>query len=61
MKGPLQGWPIDTNSWQDNVFCFLNSKGSLIVGNIKQSKLFHYVEKDFLNQHIIDGLRRLVK
>ena len=61
MKGPLQGWPMDTTSWQDNVFCFLNSKGDLIVGNIKQSKLFHYVEKDFLNQYIIDGLRRLVK
>jgi hypothetical protein len=60
MKAPLQGWANDSIHWQDSVFYFLNSKGDLVVGNIKQSKLFHYVEKDFLNQRIIDGLKRLI-
>lgn len=59
MKGPLQGWFADPVSWQDNVFCFLNSKGDLIVGNIKQSRLFHYVEKNFLNTTILNSLERL--
>lgn len=60
MKPEIQGWEIPTVHWQDSVFSLLNSKGDLIVGNIKQSKIFHYVEKDFINTKIIKTLEELV-
>lgn len=59
MKIPLQGWPIFPDSWQNSVPFVLNSKGDLVVGNIRQTKLFHYVEKDFLNKSIIKQLEDL--
>lgn len=48
MKSGLQSWPVARESWQDVVSFVLNSKGDLVVNNIKQSKLFHYVEKSFM-------------
>lgn len=59
MKPALQGWSPIPSSWQDTIPSVLNSKGDLVVGNIKQSKLFHYVEKDFLKPNIIKQLERL--
>ena len=59
MKPALQNWSIVPASWQDTVPYVLNSKGDLIVGNIKQSKIFHYVEKDFLTTTILNQLKRL--
>lgn len=56
MKPNLQGWPLLPMSWQDGIHYILNSRGELIVGNIKQSKLFHYVEKDFLSKKILKTL-----
>jgi hypothetical protein len=60
MKIPLQGWPSLPTSWQDAVPFVLNSKGDLIVGNIKQQKLFHYVEKNFITEPILTQLEELV-
>lgn len=60
MKSAIQGWPILTESWQDVVPYILNSKGDLIVGNIKQTKVFHYIEKNFLNNELIKKLEGLV-
>jgi hypothetical protein len=60
MKIRLQGWPASFESWQDAVPFVLNSKGQLVVGNIKQPKLFHYVEKSFLSKKIITKLKELV-
>jgi hypothetical protein len=59
MKTPLQGWPINPVSWQDTVPYVLTSKGNLIVGNIKQPAIFHYVEKDFITDSIINRLQEL--
>ncbi len=59
MKTGIQGWPAPAESWQDTVPFVLNSKGSLIVGNIKQPKLFHYVEKNFISKKIIKKLKDL--
>jgi ABC-type amino acid transport substrate-binding protein len=59
MKPALQGWSPTPASWQDTVPFVLNSKGDLVIGNIKQSKLFHYVEKDFLTPVIMQQLERL--
>ena len=60
MKPHLQNWPLLPSSWQDGIHYILNSRGELIVGNIKQSKLFHYVEKDFLSKKIINTLEEIV-
>jgi glutathionylspermidine synthase len=59
MKLPLQGWEMLPASWQDTVPFVLNSRGELIVGNIKQTKLFHYVEKNFLSKKILSRLEEL--
>ena len=59
MKTPLQGWSPIPASWQDTVPHVLTSKGDLIVGNIKQSKLFHYVEKTFITSSIVSKLEEL--
>jgi hypothetical protein len=59
MKVGIQNWPVPFDSWQDTVPFVLNSKGDLIVGNIKQPKLFHYVEKNFLSNKILSKLKEL--
>lgn len=58
MKSGLQGWPYLPESWQDAVPYVLNSKNQLIVGNIKQPKLFHYVEKNFMSKKMVEKLEK---
>lgn len=60
MKPGIQGWEKYLDSWQDTVSYLLNNEGRLVVGNIKQSKLFHYVEKDFLSSRMIAKLEEIV-
>jgi hypothetical protein len=59
MKPHLQGWDHTSENWQDTVLSVLNAKGDLIVGNIKQSKLFHYFEKTFVTPKLIQRLEEL--
>jgi hypothetical protein len=59
MKPLLQGWNSAPETWQDSVI--YNFTGdSLTVSNIRQHKLFHYVEKDFLSDKILKKLTELV-
>ena len=60
MKPNLQDWPRPTEKWMDSVPYSLNSNGDFLVGNIKQHYLFHYVDKGFISQSIIDKLEALV-
>jgi hypothetical protein len=60
MKPAIQGWPLIPEKWQTAVPYFLNPQGELLVGNIKQTKLFHYIEKDFLTPALINQLEGLV-
>jgi hypothetical protein len=59
MKSPNQGWPTVHDKWTDAVSSVLTSKGELLVGNIKQPALFHYVEKDFITPQLITKLESL--
>jgi hypothetical protein len=59
MKSHLQGWDNHSENWQDIVPSVLNTKGDLVVGNIKQSKLFHYIEKDFITPKLLKRLEDL--
>ncbi len=59
MKPAIQGWIMDNARWQNAVHSLMNSKGELHIANIKQQKLFHYVEKDFLKSDIVDTIMEL--
>ena len=60
MKSPIQGWDSTPSSWQNAVQYSLNSKGEFTVSNIRQTRLFHYVDKDFLTLPLIKKLEELV-
>jgi hypothetical protein len=60
MKPMVQDWETPSVQWKDSVSFNLNSSGDLVVGNIKQSKIFHYVEKDFLNNRVVNLFEGLV-
>ena len=60
MKPPIQGWTTPHTSWQHAVSYVLTRNGDLIVGNIKQTKLFHYVEKNFITPKLLQKLQDLV-
>lgn len=59
MKSAIQGWDPIPSSWQNTVPVVLNRKGELVVGNIRQSRIFHYVEKDFISDNILTRLKEL--
>ena len=59
MKLPLQDWPFAASTWYDTVPVLLNDQGELFVGNIKQHKLFHYVEKNFISDSMLKKLQDL--
>ena len=59
MKPAIQGWPTTPNRWLDVVPYVFNKRGELMVGNIKQSRLFHYVDKNFINDDILEKLETL--
>ena len=58
MKSPLQNWNDATENWQDRVSYNFNDN-VLTIGNIRQYKLIHYVENDFLSPQIIKRLEEL--
>ena len=59
MKTRLQNVPLGEN-WTDTLFVDFNSDLELIVGGLKQSGVFHYVEDEFLTDGIINILEDAV-
>lgn len=59
MKPHLQGWKTLSSVWQD--FVLTNFTNALTVSNIKQQKLFHYIENDFLSENILLRLKELAR
>jgi len=54
MKLHGQNWKTNlTDRWQERVGVYLNSDCELKVGNFKQNGIFHYTEKDFLNDAVL--------
>jgi hypothetical protein len=54
MKTRCQDWKIFvTEKWQDKVKVYLDNTLNLKIGNYKQNGVFHYTEKDFVNDEII--------
>jgi hypothetical protein len=56
MKPAIQGWPTVPSKWQD-IIRFDFNNGVATVGNFRQNYLFHYVDKDFLTNEIINKLK----
>jgi hypothetical protein len=52
MKPAIQNWSPVPSTWQ-NIVPFNFNNGKLIVGNHRQHYLFHYVEKDFLDDNLL--------
>ena len=59
MKPNVQHWHPIPDTWQDTVTHMLNSQGNLIVGNIRQNKIFHYVESNFITDKLLTRLEEL--
>lgn len=61
MKPGVQGWNPTPALWTHTIPHIFTKDGEMIVGNIKQQHLFHYIEKDFVDDgDIINKLQRLV-
>lgn len=48
MKPHVQNWKKPRDSWQKVVPAHLTNELDLYIGNIRQTDIFHYTEKDFL-------------
>jgi hypothetical protein len=54
MKTHCQDWANPTSSsWRDIVGVYLNDNCKLKIGNYKQNGIFHYTEKDFVTDYVI--------
>ena len=58
MKPMLQGWTSPPASWQDITVTYFTDK-NLFVNNIKQGRIFHYVDKNFLTEAYIKDLENV--
>jgi len=61
MKAHAQGWKVTEDKWNNRVGSYLNKQGMLKIGNHQQSGIFHYTEKDFLTDYIIEVYENLYK
>jgi hypothetical protein len=56
MKANLQGIDPIPSLWTKVLDYYINGQGNLIVSNIQQAGIFHYVENNFLDSTIISAL-----
>jgi hypothetical protein len=59
MKPMVQNWPWPANCWSDHVGFYLNRKGQLKIGNYQQHDIVHYVEKDKIDDEMINILEEI--
>jgi hypothetical protein len=57
MKPRIQGWIEPVDRWQDVVGSYLSKDCNLKIGNYQQKGIFHYTEKDFVNEELIQTYR----
>jgi hypothetical protein len=57
MKPMIQGWKEPTAKWQDAVGIYFSDDCKLKIGNYQQYGIFHYTEKNFVKDEIIDIYR----
>ena len=59
MKANLQGIDPIPSAWTKVLDYYINRHGNLIVSNIQQTGIFHYVENNFLDSTIISALEEV--
>ena len=52
MKSRIQNWHTVTDNWMDYGGVYLTKQGSLKISNYQQTGIFHYTEKNFLNDYV---------
>lgn len=60
MKSRDQGWITFTDDWMDSAGVYLNDKCELKIGNYQQSGVFHYTQKEFLNDGVVEKYRNIL-
>ena len=61
MKSYVQNWKYVKDRWMDIVPVYLNDRCQLKVGNYSQEGVFHYTEKDFLNDNVYYKYQKMFK
>jgi hypothetical protein len=59
MKPMIQNWPWPADTWSDHVGFYLNKRGQLKIGNYQQHDIVHYVEKDKIDNEMINILEEI--
>jgi hypothetical protein len=60
MKANIQGWNGVTEKWQKTIGAYLTDDLDLFIGNYKQHGIFHYTEKDFLTDDVLNAYNKKV-
>lgn len=59
MKPMIQNWPWPADCWSDHIGFYFNKSGQLKIGNYQQHNIVHYVEKDKINDEIVNILEEI--
>lgn len=59
MKPMVQNWPWPADTWSDYVGFYLNRYGKLKIGNYQQNGIVHYVEKNKIDDEMINILEEI--
>lgn len=54
MKSKIQNWKNPPDSWLNRIECYINNKAEVKIGNHLQSGIFHYTEKEFVTDEILN-------
>ena len=57
MKPNIQNWLAQKDSWLEVIDYNLNNSNELMVGNFLQKGIFHYVEKSFITDKMMEQLQ----
>ena len=60
MKPLIQGWQTPTEKWQNKVGVYLTDNLKLSIGNFVQQGIFHYTEKDFVTEDILQKYEKVL-
>lgn len=56
-KPMVQDWNLPAENVSDIVGFYLNDQGKMKIGNFQQQDILHYVEKDFINEEVLEMYR----
>lgn len=58
MKSRIQGWNTATDNWMDFAGVYFNKKNELKISNYQQFGIFHYTEKKFLSNYVLNAMEK---